>query len=164
MSPEYMSSPGAISESLDSFNLNAAFQSALADIVEDEALMLEQKVQRIEAVITESASDLYREFVDFRALAAQVELFCTHDHGLRQAVTSSEVLSGFLGGHADHDEHEHDHVNHVHTNTRKERKRTKTKAEVRNVSALLALIGSRSVLSFFGLDKRAKSKQIHRAA
>ena len=102
------------------FDINAAFQEAMFGVATDAELALDEKVRRMELIVDQGTSDLYREFIDFRQLAAQVELACSHDHALGQSLQASGLLAGLMGaqeqGHdhgglpglGSHDGHEHD--------------------------------------------------------
>lgn len=83
----------------DSFDVNAAFQQAIQGVASSEELALDEKVRRMETIVAEGASELYREFVDFRAMAAQMEMLCRHDHTLNESIQSSEALSGFMNSY-----------------------------------------------------------------
>lgn len=89
------------------FDIDAAFQSAMAGVVTDKELALDEKVRRMENIISEGTSPVYQGFVDFRAMAAQMEMMCNHDHGLRQFMQGSETLSGFMDSHRADDGHGH---------------------------------------------------------
>lgn len=97
------------------FDINAAFQEAIQGVAADTELVLEEKIRRMETIISEGTSDVYREFVDFRQMAAQVETMCNHDHAFAQSVSGSEGLSNFLGEHAPGDAHGHAESSHQHT-------------------------------------------------
>lgn len=85
----------------DGFDINAAFQSAMQEVASDEELALEEKVRRMEVIITEGVSDEYRDFVDFRAMAAHMEMMCSHDHTLSESIQGSETLAGFMDRYKD---------------------------------------------------------------
>lgn len=89
------------------FDINAAFQEAMLGVATDEELVLEEKVRRMEVIINESNSEVYRDFVDFRLMAAQMELFCNHDHALNQATQGNEIISSFMDSHKDNNGHNH---------------------------------------------------------
>lgn len=93
-----------------SFDINAAFQEAAADVLSDEALELEERVSRVQTILSEAQSDTYEAFVDFRMLATQVEMFCNHDHAFRESFSQNspkETFSHQLDAHRDH---HHDHA------------------------------------------------------
>jgi hypothetical protein len=96
------------------FDINAAFQEAIVGVATDKELALDEKVRRMELIVNEGASEVYRGFVDFRAMAAQMEMVCNHDHALNQSLQGSETLSGFMDGHKGEDGH--DHGSHLHGN------------------------------------------------
>ncbi|MDB5171062.1 MAG: hypothetical protein JWO35_756 [Candidatus Saccharibacteria bacterium] len=99
----------------DGFDINAAFQGATQDVISDTELALEEKVRRMEVIVSEGTSEVYRDFVDLRALAAQM----SHDHMLCQAAQGSEALSSFMDGHSSDDGHNHgdsSHDEHSHKN------------------------------------------------
>lgn len=89
------------------FDINAAFQEAMFGVATDQELVLEEKVRRMEVIVTESSSQAYRDFVDFRSIAAQMEMFCNHDHALSQAAQNNVVLSSFTDGYKLDNEHSH---------------------------------------------------------
>lgn len=91
------------------FDLNAAFQGAMVDVVTDEELQLDEKIRRMETIITEGTSEIYREFVDFRAMASQMQMMCNHDHALNNAMQGNEKLNGFMSEHSADDGHGHTH-------------------------------------------------------
>lgn len=91
----------------EEFDINAAFQGAMCDVLTDEELALEEKVRRMEVIVSEGTSDVYRGFVDFQAQVAQMHMICGEDHALRQAVMGSEMLSGFMEQHGPNDGHGH---------------------------------------------------------
>lgn len=94
---------------LDGFDFNAAFQEAMFGVASDAELELEEKVRRMEVIVSEGTSDVYREFVDFRQMAAQMEMMCNHNHALGQSVKANEALSDFMKVHLAHDGVEHSH-------------------------------------------------------
>lgn len=89
------------------FDINAAFQEAITGVASDTELALEEKVRRMEVIVSEGTSEIYREFVDLRSMAAQMEMMCNHNHALDQSVQGSEILSGFLDSHKPGDKHDH---------------------------------------------------------
>jgi hypothetical protein len=93
------------------FDLDAAFQEAVHGVASDAELALEEKIRRMETIITEGTSDLYRDFVDLRQMAAQLELFCAHDHALGESMQTNETISTFMNTHRDDD---HDHGDQAH--------------------------------------------------
>jgi hypothetical protein len=93
------------------FDINAAFQEAIHGVATDTEIALEEKVRRMEVIVSEGTSEVYRDFVDFRSMGAQVEMFCNHDHAFNQATQGSETLSSFMDGHK---EDGHNHGNDTH--------------------------------------------------
>lgn len=93
------------------FDINAAFQEAMSDVASNEEIALEEKVRRMEVIVSEGTSEVYKDFVDFRSMAAQMEMFCNHDHALNQATQGSKTLSSFMDGHKE-DGHGHDGTTH----------------------------------------------------
>jgi hypothetical protein len=89
------------------FDINAAFQETLHGVATDNELAVEEKVRRMEVIVSEGTSEVYRDFVDFRQMAAQMEVMCMHDHSLNQATQGSETLSGFMDSHNSEDGHSH---------------------------------------------------------
>lgn len=94
-------------DALDGFDINAAFQGALYDIASDAELELTEKVRRMETVIQQGISAVYRDFIDFRAMATQIELACSHDHMLPETALGGTMIDGFLNIYASNDGHEH---------------------------------------------------------
>lgn len=91
---------GMLAFSMDEdFDINAAFQEAIVGVASDTELALEEKVRRMQVIVDEGTSQAYRDFVDFRAMAAQMEMMCDHDHALGQSVRNSDTLSSFMDGH-----------------------------------------------------------------
>lgn len=98
------------------FDINAAFQEAITGVASDAELALEEKVRRMEVIVSEGTSEVYRNFVDFRQMAAQMQMMCTHDHALNKSMTGSDVLSSFMDSNLD-DGHGHGdslHSKHNH--------------------------------------------------
>ena len=99
------------------FDINAAFQEAIQGVASDTELALEEKVRRMEVIVTEATSELYREFVDFRQMAAQMEMMCNHDHAFNQSIQGSGMLSGFMDSFKADEGHNHGdnlHGKHSH--------------------------------------------------
>lgn len=102
---------------LGEFDINAAFQEALYGVVSDEELALEEKVRRMEVIVQEGTSDIYRDFVDFRQMAAQMQMMCNHDHEMSQSMQGNDTLFGFMDRHTSYDGHNHSdetHNDHSH--------------------------------------------------
>ena len=91
----------------EDFDINAAFQEAIAGVASDTELALEEKVRRMEVIVNEGTSEMYRDFVDFRQMAAQMEIMCSHDHTFSQSMRGNETLSGFVDSHKADDGHNH---------------------------------------------------------
>ncbi|MDB5169827.1 MAG: hypothetical protein JWN82_223 [Candidatus Saccharibacteria bacterium] len=108
-----------------SFDINAAFQEAMKGVISDEEIALEEKVRRMEVIVAEGSSETYRNFVDFRAMATQMEMACMHDHNLHDATDASESLSGFRDLHSSEDGH--GHGKHDEENDKKKGKKKKKK-------------------------------------
>jgi hypothetical protein len=96
------------------FDLNAAFQGAISGVASDADLALDEKVRRMESIINEGNSETYRDFVDFRQIASQMQMICSHDHELGQMMNANSSLSSILGKHDDNDGH--NHSSHGHDN------------------------------------------------
>lgn len=99
------------------FDINAAFQEAIQGVATDKELALEEKVRRMETIVTTGSSEVYRDFVDFRSMAAQMEMMCNHDHALNQSMQGSDTLSSFMDSHNSDDGHNHadgSHDKHSH--------------------------------------------------
>lgn len=111
------------------FDINAAFQEAMQGVASDTDIALEEKVQRMEVIIREGTSEVYRDYVDFRQMATQMAIMCSHDHVLGQSMKSNETLLGFLDSHkADHG-HNHDdslHEKHDSKTNKKTKKKKRT--------------------------------------
>jgi hypothetical protein len=90
---------------MDDFDINAAFQAAIQGIASDTELALEEKVRRMEVIVSEGTSEVYRDFVDLRQMAAQMEMMCNHDHAFDQSLQDSDTLSSFMGSHKSDDGH-----------------------------------------------------------
>lgn len=90
------------------FDINAAFQEAIAGVASDTELALDEKVRRMEVIVSEGKSEVYRDFVDFRQMAAQMEMMCNHNHAFSQSIQGNETLSGFMDLYQFDDEHDHD--------------------------------------------------------
>lgn len=86
------------------FDVDAAFQEATQEVLSNAELAIDEKVRRMEVILSQSASEAYREFVDFRSLAAQMQMACAHDHSFGQAAEGSETLGGFLQATSNADE------------------------------------------------------------
>ena len=82
------------------------------DFDSDADLALDEKVRRMEVIINEGNSDTYRDFVDFRQIASQMQMICSHDHALGQMMNANDSLSSILGKHDDNDGH--NHTSHSH--------------------------------------------------
>lgn len=93
-------------ELIGSFDIDAAFQEAVTGIANDDELALDEKVRRMEVIVREGTSDVYRDFVNFRQIAAQMEMMCNHDHAFRQSMETSDTLTSFMSGHKYGDGHE----------------------------------------------------------
>lgn len=83
-------------ELLDGMDINQAFHEAAHGVITDQEIALNEKVARVENILEEASSDFYREFVDLRSMAAQIEMFCNQDHGLENALSASETVSNFM--------------------------------------------------------------------
>lgn len=94
------------------FDINAAFQEAIVGVASDQEIALDEKVRRMEVIVSEGTSEVYRDFVDFRQMAAQMEMMCNHDHALNQSMQGSETLSGFMDSHKADDGHNHGNESH----------------------------------------------------
>jgi len=103
--------------SIDGFDINAAFQEAVHGVASDTELALEEKVRRMEAIVSEGTSEVYRDFVDFRHMASQMEMMCSDDHSLSESILESNTLTSFMDNHREDDGHGHDsglHGKHSH--------------------------------------------------
>jgi hypothetical protein len=93
-------------ELMDGLDINRAFHEAAEGVMTNEEMALDDKVARMEHIIQEASSDFYQEFVDLRSMAAQIEMFCNHDHSIQDALQGSEQIGAFMDRHAGHT-HEH---------------------------------------------------------
>jgi len=91
----------------EDFDINAAFQEAIKGVANDIELALDEKVRRMEVILSEGKSEVYREFVDFRQMAAQMEMMCNHDHSLNQSMQGNNTLSSFMDTHKADGGHDH---------------------------------------------------------
>lgn len=91
----------------EDFDINAAFQEAIQGVASGTELALEEKVRRMEVIVSEGTSEVYRDFVDFRQMAVQMEMMCSHDHALNQSMQDNDTLSGFMDSHKADDGHGH---------------------------------------------------------
>lgn len=89
---------------MSNFDINAAFQEAITGVASDTELALEEKVRRMETIVSEGTSEVYRGFVDLRSMAARI-----HDHASCQSVQGSEILAGFVDNYKP--DEKHDHIN-----------------------------------------------------
>jgi hypothetical protein len=112
------------------FDADEAFQGALLDVMSDEALALNEKVRRTEFILEEASSPAYRDFVDFRSMAAQIEDCSQHNHSLNQALRANESVSSFMDAHDHRDEstsHNHSSSNKSENNKDEKNKKKKKK-------------------------------------
>ncbi len=96
----------------DNFDINAAFQEAIQGVASDTELALEEKVRRMEVIVSEGTSEMYRSFVDFRQMAAIMRHICTAEEMLGQSIQGNETLSGFMDSHKADDGHNHGDSSH----------------------------------------------------
>ena len=108
---------------MEDFDLNAAFQDAITEVATDKELALDQKIQHMEVIVSEGTSEIYRDFVDFRAMAEQMEMMCNHDHSLHEALQENDTLSSFMDNHGS--ENSHDHADHKEKDSKKDKKKKK---------------------------------------
>lgn len=101
---------------MEDFDLNMAFQDAMTSVATSNELALDDKIRRMEVIISEGTSDVYRDFVDLRMIAAQMEMFCNHDHALNHAMEANGLLSSFMGEHKEHGNHSHTHEDKLKDN------------------------------------------------
>lgn len=92
---------------MEDFDINAAFTEAINGVISDKELALDEKVRRMEVIVSEGMSEVYRNFVDFRQMAAQIQMMCNHDHTFNQSIKGSDTLSGLLDNHKKDDGHNH---------------------------------------------------------
>ena len=115
------------------FDVNEAFQIAASNVLSDGELELNEKIGRMETIITEADSDFYREMVDFQALAAQMQMFCNHDHSLAQSMMNNETIFGFMenahnhNDHGAHTAHDHDHKDDSEKDDKEKKKKNNKK-------------------------------------
>jgi hypothetical protein len=121
------------------FDVQAAFESAASDVLNDDLLELEEKIARTEFILQEASSEIYRELVDLSTLAEQI-MGCTHDHAVQGALLSG-ALGDLFGEHAGHD--------HAHHTDDEKKPDTKKSSKPRQTYSQL-------ILQFF----RKKSPQV----
>lgn len=92
---------------LGEFDINAAVNGAMSDVASQTELALDEKIRRMEVIVSEGTSDVYRDFVDFRQMAQQMIMMCNHNHALGQSIQGSELLSGFMGAYDTESSHSH---------------------------------------------------------
>ncbi len=86
------------------FDINSAFQEAVQGIASDEELALDEKIRRMENIVFEGSSEIYRDFIDFRQMAEQMQMICNHDHSFNESMQQSSTLSSFLDQYKDQDQ------------------------------------------------------------
>ena len=91
----------------EDFDINAAFQEAIQGVVSDTELALEEKVRRMEIIVSEGTSEVYQGFINFRQIAAQMEMMCNDDHALNQFMQGNDTLSNFMDSHKADDGYGH---------------------------------------------------------
>lgn len=106
---------------LDGFDLDEAFQGAMSDVANDFEASLDDKIRRMENIVTEGSSEIYRDFVDFRVLASQIQMMCGHNHEMNASIQTNEVLSGFMAEHVS--PHDHNPAEVKMKDDKKKRKR-----------------------------------------
>jgi len=128
------------SELMDGIDMNQAFHEAAYGVMTDEELALDEKVSRMEAIVQEASSEFYREFVDLRSMAAQIEMFCNHDHSMQEIFSQSESIGVFMDRHTDHG---HDHTHEGPGRKAEEEKNKKAKKKNKKIKKLSgwALLG-----------------------
>lgn len=104
----------------EDFDINAAFQEAIQSVASDTELALEEKVRRMEVIVSEGTSEVYRDFVDFRQMAAQMEMMCSHDHAFNQSMQGNDTISSFMDNHKADDGHNHADSLHGKHNNKKD--------------------------------------------
>lgn len=132
---------------MEDFDINEMFQEALSGVVTDEELALDEKVRRMEVIVNEGTSEVYRDFVDFRQMASQMEMMCAHDHMFDQSIRGSDVLGNLLDAFAEDDGHGHGNGHsHGHgegddtASTKKRKKKTKKKKKELGALGLFHLL------------------------
>jgi hypothetical protein len=91
----------------EDFDINAAFQEAVQGVASDTELALEEKVRRMGVIVSEGTSEVYRNFIDFRQMATQMQMMCNHDHALSQSMQGNDTLSSFMESNKSDDGHDH---------------------------------------------------------
>ena len=110
------------------FDLNAAFQGAILGVASDAELALDEKVKRMEVIVNEGKSEIYRDFIDFRQMASQLQMMCSHDHALSQMITGNDSLASFLSHQDGEDGHSHQDHENDKKNKKKKNKSTKKRS------------------------------------
>ena len=123
----------------EEFDINAAFQEAIVGVASDTELALEEKVRRMEVIVSEGTSEVYRDFVDFRQMAAQIEMMCNHDHILSQSMQSNDTLSNFMDSHNADDGHNHKNDDEYEVDPKTGKKTKKKKKKRHGWSSTLRL-------------------------
>ena len=91
---------------MEAFGINEAFQEAYQVIASDAELAVEEKIRRMENIVNEATSEIYRGFVNFRQLTVKMEMSCNDDHTLQQSMNKSDTLSTFMDDHKAEDGHD----------------------------------------------------------
>lgn len=112
---------------MDGFDINSAFQEAVSNVLSDKDIKLDEKIRRMETIVIEGTSDIYREFIDFRQIVSQIEMICNHDHVLESSMRDNETVSDFMHNHADEASHDHEDEYEIDHKTGKKTKKKKKK-------------------------------------
>lgn len=131
-----------LAEMIDRIDINQAFHEAAHGVMTDKEMALNEKVARIEHIIQEADSDFYREFVDLRSMAAQIEMMCEHDHSLQAALHKSEAATSFIDQHTENSRQDHNDRKR-HNKLYKQRKEKDKKKQNKKLKKLTgwALLG-----------------------
>jgi hypothetical protein len=97
-------------------------------VASDVELALDEKVRRMETIVSTGASETYRNFIDFRQMAAQIEMMCNHDHELSSSMQGNAALSSFMESFTHSNGHDHDDEHEIDPRTGKKRSKKKKRS------------------------------------
>lgn len=149
-----------IAAALEGIDIDAAFQNAMHGVVSNVELALEEKIRRMEVILDEGNSETYSAFIDFRSMAAQMEMFCMEDHALGAAVMENSALSSFVTKHSSDDGHGHESDKHAgdhdeyetSTGPTKKKKKKKQESDARDKRSLYNWSMKSRKISWFGIE------------
>lgn len=79
-------------DNIEGHQTQAAFMGAVDQVVLDNALFSEEKVEAVLGILKAADSDEYQEFVNMQELISKIEFYCKHDDDFANAADSSEEL------------------------------------------------------------------------